>query len=160
MKAIVYTQNGLPIDDPKALVEMELAIPEAGPHDVVVEVRAVSVNPVDTKIRLGVAVTEPRVLGWDASGVVQSVGDSVTLFAPGDEVFYAGSLVRPGSNSQFQAVDERIVGKKPRTLGFAEAAALPLTPGNCCLTACACPKAAGPASRCWSSARPAVLARS
>jgi len=127
MKAIVYTQNGLPIDDPKALVEMELAMPEPGPHDVVVEVRAVSVNPVDTKIRLGVAVTEPRVLGWDASGVVQSVGDSVTLFAPGDEVFYAGSLIRPGSNSQFQAVDERIVGKKPRTLGFAEAAALPLT---------------------------------
>ena len=127
MKAIVYTQNGLPINDPKALVEMELAMPEPGPHDVVVEVRAVSVNPVDTKIRLGVAVTEPRVLGWDASGVVQSVGDSVTLFAPGDEVFYAGSLIRPGSNSQFQAVDERIVGKKPRTLGFAEAAALPLT---------------------------------
>jgi len=127
MKAIVYTQNGLPIDDPKALVEMELAMPVAGPHDVVVEVRAVSVNPVDTKIRLGVAATEPRVLGWDASGVVQSVGDSVTMFAPGDEVFYAGSLIRPGSNSQFQAVDERIVGKKPRTLGFAEAAALPLT---------------------------------
>lgn len=127
MKAIVYTQNGLPIDDPKALVEMELAMPVAGPHDVVVEVRAVSVNPVDTKIRLGVAVTEPRVLGWDASGVVQSVGESVTMFAPGDEVFYAGSLIRPGSNSQFQAVDERIVGKKPRTLGFAEAAALPLT---------------------------------
>jgi len=127
MKAIVYTQHGLPIDDPRSLVEMELPVPVPGPHDLLVEVRAISVNPVDTKIRLGAAVTEPRVLGWDASGVVRAVGAEVTLFAPGDEVFYAGSLIRPGSNSQFQAVDERIVGRKPRNLGFAEAAALPLT---------------------------------
>jgi len=127
MKAIVYTQHGLPIDDPQALLDTELPMPLAGPHDLLVEVRAVSVNPVDTKIRLGVAVNEPRVLGWDASGVVRAVGANVTLFAPGDEVFYAGSIVRPGSNSQFQTVDERIVGKKPANLGFAEAAALPLT---------------------------------
>jgi len=127
MKAIVYTQHGLPIDDPQALVDTELPMPLAGPHDLLVEVRAVSVNPVDTKIRLGSAVSEPRVLGWDASGIVRAVGASVTLFAPGDEVFYAGSIVRPGSNSQFQAVDERIVGRKPANLGFAEAAALPLT---------------------------------
>lgn len=127
MKAIVYTQHGLPIDDPQALVDTELPMPLAGPHDLLVEVRAVSVNPVDTKIRLGVAVNEPRVLGWDASGIVRAVGANVTLFAPGDEVFYAGSIVRPGSNSQFQAVDERIVGRKPANLGFAEAAALPLT---------------------------------
>lgn len=127
MKAIVYTQHGLPITDPQALIETELPMPLAGPHDLLVEVRAVSVNPVDTKIRKGVAVTEPRVLGWDASGVVRAVGAEVTLFAPGDEVFYAGSLIRPGSNSQFQAVDERIVGRKPANLGFAEAAALPLT---------------------------------
>lgn len=127
MKAIVYTQHGLPIDDPQALVDAELPMPLAGPHDLLVEVRAVSVNPVDTKIRLGSAVSEPRVLGWDASGIVRAVGASVTLFAPGDEVFYAGSIVRPGSNSQFQAVDERIVGRKPANLGFAEAAALPLT---------------------------------
>ena len=127
MKAIVYTQHGLPIDDPQALVDTELPMPLAGPHDLLVEVRAVSVNPVDTKIRLGSAVSEPRVLGWDASGVVRAVGANVTLFAPGDEVFYAGSIVRPGSNSQFQAVDERIVGRKPANLGFAEAAALPLT---------------------------------
>ena len=127
MKAIVYTQHGLPIDDPQALVDTELPMPLAGPHDLLVEVRAVSVNPVDTKVRLGAAVTEPRVLGWDASGVVRAVGSAVTLFAPGDEVFYAGSIVRPGSNSQFQTVDERIVGKKPANLGFAEAAALPLT---------------------------------
>jgi len=127
MKAIVYTQHGLPIDDPKALVDTELPMPLAGPHDLLVEVRAVSVNPVDTKIRQGSAVSEPRVLGWDASGIVRAVGANVTLFAPGDEVFYAGSIVRPGSNSQFQTVDERIVGKKPANLGFAEAAALPLT---------------------------------
>ena len=125
MKAIVYTQHGLPIDDPQALVDTELPMPLAGPHDLLVEVRAVSVNPVDTKIRLGSAVSEPRVLGWDASGIVRAVGANVTLFAPGDEVFYAGSIVRPGSNSQFQAVDERIVGRKPANLGFAEAAALP-----------------------------------
>lgn len=127
MKAIVYTQHGLPIDDAQSLVELELPMPVPGPRDLLVEVRAVSVNPVDTKIRLGVAVSEPRVLGWDASGVVRAVGSEVTLFAPGDEVFYAGSLVRPGSNSQFQAVDERIVGRKPANLGFADAAALPLT---------------------------------
>jgi len=127
MKAIVYTQHGLPIDDPQALLDTELPMPLAGPHDLLVEVRAVSVNPVDTKIRLGSAVSEPRVLGWDASGIVRAVGANVTLFAPGDEVFYAGSIVRPGSNSQFQAVDERIVGRKPANLGFAEAAALPLT---------------------------------
>lgn len=127
MKAIVYTQRDLPIDDPQALHEVELPMPLPGPHDLLVEVRAVSVNPVDTKIRRGVAVSEPRVLGWDASGIVRAVGAQVTLFAPGDEVFYAGDLTRPGSNSQFQAVDERIVGRKPRNLDFAEAAALPLT---------------------------------
>ncbi|MCD2517830.1 zinc-binding alcohol dehydrogenase family protein [Massilia sp. G4R7] len=127
MKAIVYTQHGLPISDPASLQELELPMPLAGPHDLLVEVRAVSVNPVDTKIRQGAAVTEPRVLGWDASGIVRAVGSSVTLFKEGDEVFYAGSLVRPGSNSQYQAVDERIVGRKPASLDFAQAAALPLT---------------------------------
>ncbi|WP_288378691.1 zinc-binding alcohol dehydrogenase family protein [uncultured Massilia sp.] len=127
MKAVVYTQHGLPISDPAALQELELPMPLAGPHDLLVEVRAVSVNPVDTKIRQGVAVLEPRVLGWDASGIVRAVGSSVTLFKEGDEVFYAGSLVRPGSNSQYQAVDERIVGRKPASLDFAQAAALPLT---------------------------------
>ncbi|VXC27500.1 zinc-binding alcohol dehydrogenase family protein [Massilia sp. 9I] len=127
MKAVVYTQHGLPISDPQSLKDMELPMPLAGPHDLLVEVRAVSVNPVDTKIRRGVAVTEPRVLGWDASGIVRGVGAEVTLFKEGDEVFYAGSLLRPGSNSQFQTVDERIVGRKPATLDFAQSAALPLT---------------------------------
>lgn len=127
MKAVVYTQHGLPISDPASLQDTELPMPLAGPHDLLVEVRAVSVNPVDTKIRNGAAVTEPRVLGWDASGIVRAVGSSVTLFKEGDEVFYAGSIVRPGSNSQFQAVDERIVGRKPSSLDFAQSAALPLT---------------------------------
>ncbi|MEH6437045.1 zinc-binding alcohol dehydrogenase family protein [Massilia sp. DD77] len=127
MKAIVYTQHGLPITDPNALQDIDLPMPLAGPNDLLVEVRAVAVNPVDTKLRRGVAVTEPRVLGWDASGIVRAVGSEVTLFAPGDDVFYAGSLTRPGSYSQFQVVDERIVGRKPANLDFAQAAALPLT---------------------------------
>ena len=127
MKAIVYTQHGLPIEDPKALQDADLPMPLAGPSDLLVEVRAVAVNPVDTKVRRGAAVTEARVLGWDASGIVRAVGSEVTLFAPGDEVFYAGSLTRPGSYSQFQVVDERIVGRKPANLDFAQAAALPLT---------------------------------
>ena len=130
MKAVVYTQHGLPIADPQSLQEIELPMPLAGPHDLLVEVRAVSVNPVDTKIRLGAPLSdprEPRVLGWDASGIVRAVGSDVTLFKEGDEVFYAGSIVRPGSNSQFQVVDERIVGRKPASLDFAQSAALPLT---------------------------------
>ncbi|CAN7145659.1 zinc-binding alcohol dehydrogenase family protein [Massilia sp. LjRoot122] len=127
MKAVVYTQHGLPIGDPRSLQDTELPMPLAGPHELLVEVRAVSVNPVDTKIRLGAPVTEPRVLGWDASGIVRGVGAAVTLFKEGDEVFYAGSLLRPGSNSQFQTVDERIVGRKPASLDFAQSAALPLT---------------------------------
>ena len=127
MKAIVYTQHGLPISAPQSLQEIEMPTPVAGPHDLFVEVRAVSVNPVDTKIRLHAPVTAPRVLGWDASGIVRAVGSSVTLFKQGEEVFYAGSILRPGSNSQFQLVDERIVGRKPASLDFAQAAALPLT---------------------------------
>jgi zinc-binding alcohol dehydrogenase family protein len=127
MKAIVYTQHGLPIADPKSLIDFDLPQPTPGPRDLLVEVRAVSVNPVDTKVRAAAAVTEPRVLGWDATGVVRAVGAQVTLFQPGDEVFYAGSIVRPGSYSEFHLVDERISGHKPHSLNFADAAALPLT---------------------------------
>ncbi|NID17221.1 zinc-binding alcohol dehydrogenase family protein [Luteibacter yeojuensis] len=127
MKAIVYTQHGLSIDDPASLVETDLPKPVPGPRDLLVAVKAVSVNPVDTKQRNNVPVTEPRVIGFDAVGTVTAVGDGVTLFKEGDEVFYAGSLVRPGSNAEFQRVDERIVGRKPRTLDAAHAAALPLT---------------------------------
>jgi zinc-binding alcohol dehydrogenase family protein len=127
MKAIVYTQHGLPIADPNSLVEIDLPQPVPGPRDLLVEVKAVSVNPVDTKIRAGAPVQEPRVLGWDASGVVRAVGSEVSLFKAGDEVFYAGSIVRPGSNSELHLVDERIVGAKPKSLGHADAAAIPLT---------------------------------
>ncbi|EJN08026.1 zinc-binding alcohol dehydrogenase family protein [Herbaspirillum sp. YR522] len=127
MKAIVYTQHGLPTSDERALVDIELPDPTPGPRDLLVEVKAVSVNPVDTKIRRGAAVTAPRVLGWDAAGVVRAVGAEVSLFKPGDEVFYAGSLTRPGANSQLHLVDERIVGRKPSSLDMADAAAIPLT---------------------------------
>ncbi|WP_187977596.1 zinc-binding alcohol dehydrogenase family protein [Mycetocola sp. JXN-3] len=104
--------------------------PPASPsgHDILVEVEAISVNPVDVKVRASAhGSSADRILGWDAAGTVVAVGPETTLFAPGDEVYYAGSIERPGSYSRFQAVDERIVGRKPRTLPFAEAAALPLT---------------------------------
>ncbi len=127
MKAIVYTQHGLPIDDPGSLVDMDLPDPAPGPRDLLVRVHAVSVNPVDTKVRRGAAVTAPRVVGWDAAGIVEAVGSDATGFKPGDEVYYAGSLTRPGSYSELHVVDERIVGHKPATLAFADAAALPLT---------------------------------
>jgi zinc-binding alcohol dehydrogenase family protein len=127
MKAIVYTQHGVPIADPAALVDIDLPTPVPGPRDLLVEVRAISVNPVDTKIRTNVATDGPRVLGWDAAGIVAAVGSAVSLFKAGDAVYYAGALTRPGSNSQFQLVDERIVGHKPASLDFANAAALPLT---------------------------------
>lgn len=127
MKAIAFTQHGLPIEDPSALLDMDLPKPVPGPRDLLVEVHAISVNPVDTKIRAGSGATEPKVVGWDAVGTVREVGSDVTLFQPGDEVFYAGSIVRPGSYSEFHLVDERIVGHKPKSLDNAHAAALPLT---------------------------------
>jgi len=127
MKAVAYTEHGLPISDPRALQDVTLPIPQPGPRDLRVAVRAISVNPVDTKVRNGVAVTEPRVLGWDAVGTVDAVGDEVTLFQPGDAVFYAGAIGRAGSNAEYQLVDERIVGHKPASLDDAAAAALPLT---------------------------------
>ncbi len=127
MKAIVYTQHGLPIDQPDALHRMDLPAPVPGPRDLLVQVHAVAVNPVDTKVRRGAAVTAPRVLGWDAAGVVVAVGADVTAFKAGDAVYYAGSLLRPGSYSELHLVDERIAGHKPASLDFADAAALPLT---------------------------------
>lgn len=127
MKAIAFTQHGLPIEDPNALLDMDLPKPTPGPRDLLVEVKAISVNPVDTKIRAGSAATEPKVVGWDAVGVVRETGSDVTLFKTGDEVFYAGSIARPGSYSEFHLVDERIVGHKPKSLDNAHAAALPLT---------------------------------
>jgi zinc-binding alcohol dehydrogenase family protein len=128
MKAVIYNES-VPLDSPDALTDTTL--PEAEPtgYDLLVEVHSVSVNPVDTKIRGGVLPPPvvPKVLGWDASGVVRAVGDKVTLFKPGDRVMYAGSLLRAGTNSELHLVDERIVGPMPKSLSFEEAAALPLT---------------------------------
>ena len=128
MKAVAYRES-LPISAPESLIDITLPDPVAGGHDLLVEVHAVSVNPVDTKVRLGVAppAGEAKVLGWDAAGVVRAVGDQVRLFKPGDRVMYAGSLLRPGTNSELHLVDERIAGPMPASLGFEEAAALPLT---------------------------------
>ncbi len=119
----------LPIDHPEALLDVELATPQPGERDLLVKVEAVSVNPVDYKVRAPKDTVEPapRVLGWDAAGTVAAVGAGATLFKVGDPVYYAGSITRPGANSEYHVVDERIVGRKPASLDFAQAAALPLT---------------------------------
>ncbi|SHH66366.1 zinc-binding alcohol dehydrogenase family protein [Massilia sp. CF038] len=120
MKAIAV-QNG-------TLQDLTLPLPQPGARDLVVKIEAISVNPVDHKVRAGEAADAPaRVLGWDAAGTVTAVGPEVTLFRPGDQVYYAGSIVRPGANSEYHLVDERIAARKPATLDFAQAAALPLT---------------------------------
>jgi NADPH2:quinone reductase len=129
MRAVALIRS-LPIDDPESLVDMIL--PDPAPpqgRDLLVRVRAVSVNPVDAKQRIAGSATaaRPRVLGWDAAGTVATTGPEVTLFKVGDEVYYAGDVTRPGSNSELQLVDERIVGSKPRSMDFAQAAAIPLT---------------------------------
>ncbi|HEX5338376.1 MAG TPA: zinc-binding alcohol dehydrogenase family protein [Gallionella sp.] len=128
MKAVGYRES-LPISDAMSLIDIELPDPSPTGHDLLVQVKAVSVNPVDTKVRIGTAppAGETKILGWDASGVVLEVGSDVTLFKPGDEVWYAGSIVRPGTNAELHLVDERIVGHKPASLGHAQAAAMPLT---------------------------------
>ncbi|WP_279045195.1 zinc-binding alcohol dehydrogenase family protein [Cedecea davisae] len=127
MKAIAITRAAENGSNLEALQDITLPRPQAGGHDILVEVNAISVNPVDTKVRAGYAGGEPRVLGWDAVGKVVEVGEAVTLFQPGDEVWYAGSLTRPGSNSEYQLVDERIAALKPKSVDNAAAAALPLT---------------------------------
>ncbi|MBW2463281.1 MAG: zinc-binding alcohol dehydrogenase family protein [Deltaproteobacteria bacterium] len=131
MKAVGYKTPG-PIDREDALVDVTLDTPRAEGRDLLVKVNAVSINPVDAKLRArkgaeGDDGDEWKILGFDAAGVVEAVGGEVQNFKPGDAVYYAGSLVRPGTNSEFHLVDERIVGNKPGTLSDAEAAALPLT---------------------------------
>ncbi|MCI0756534.1 zinc-binding alcohol dehydrogenase family protein [Teichococcus vastitatis] len=128
MKSVGYREPGA-IERADSLLDIELPKPEPTGRDLLVAVRAVSVNPVDTKVRRS-AAPDPgawKVLGWDAAGTVAAVGPEVTGFAVGDPVFYAGSLIRPGTNSEFHLVDERIVGRAPASLAPAEAAALPLT---------------------------------
>ncbi|NKN11259.1 zinc-binding alcohol dehydrogenase family protein [Rhizobium laguerreae] len=128
MRAVAY-KTPQPISAETSLIDVELPMPEAGGHDLLVEIKAVSVNPVDVKVRAHSAppADELKVLGWDAAGIVKAIGADVTLFRPGDEVFYSGVISRPGSNAEFHLVDERIVGAKPKSLDFAAAAALPLT---------------------------------
>ncbi|WP_368041157.1 zinc-binding alcohol dehydrogenase family protein [Leisingera sp. ANG59] len=127
-KAVALTRY-LPVSDPNSFSDVELPVSAPTGQDILVEVKAIAVNPVDTKVRAPKEKVEetPRVLGWDASGIVTAVGPDVTLFKPGDAVYYAGDITRPGSNQQYQLVDERIVGRKPESLSHAEAAALPLT---------------------------------
>jgi NADPH2:quinone reductase len=126
MKAVALSR-ALPSGEPQ-LLDVELPMPSFGEHDLRVHVEAVSVNPVDTKLRAAQAPadTPPRVLGFDAAGTVDAVGAHVQGFAVGDRVYYAGDITRPGSNAQFQAVDARLVAHAPRSLDAAQAAALPL----------------------------------
>ena len=128
MKAVALTHY-LPIDDPNSLLDVELPQPVPGTHDLLVRVEAVSVNPVDTKVRSPKPQVElePKVLGYDAAGTVEAVGQSVTGFKMGDRVLYAGDITRPGSNAEYQLVDARLVGHVPSTMDLADAAALPLT---------------------------------
>jgi zinc-binding alcohol dehydrogenase family protein len=128
MKAVGYHRN-LPIDAPQALEDLDLPAPQPGPRDLLVRVKAVSVNPVDTKVRRNTAppAGQAKVLGWDAVGIVEAVGAQAQGFAVGDRVWYAGSITRPGANSELHAVDARIVSKAPASLADAQAAALPLT---------------------------------
>ena len=128
MKAIGYTNVG-PISADTSVVEFETEKPEPGPNDLLVEVLGVSTNPVDVKVRANRQPAEgpPQILGFDAAGIVSAVGSGVTRFKPGDEVFYAGEITRSGTNAELHLVDERIAGRKPTSLGFAEAAAMPLT---------------------------------
>ncbi|NNJ27378.1 zinc-binding alcohol dehydrogenase family protein [Alienimonas chondri] len=131
MQAIGYAAAG-PIDADDALIAFETARPTPGPRDLLVEVRGVSVNPVDTKVRAGIEPENgPRILGFDGAGVVAEAGAEVTWFRPGDQVFYAGDISRPGTNAEFHLVDERIVGRMPTSMDFADAAGMPLT----CITA-------------------------
>ena len=128
MKAVGLLKY-LPIEDEESLFDLELPKPCATGRDLLVKVKAISINPVDVKVRSPKTKKEdhPKILGWDASGVVVETGEYCSEFQVGDEVYYSGSLIRPGTYSEFHLVDERIVGKKPRTLTFAESAALPLT---------------------------------
>jgi zinc-binding alcohol dehydrogenase family protein len=130
MKVISFHKS-LPLTDPESFLDLSADQPVPRLRDLLVEVGAISVNPVDAKVRAGSGPGKPEgklpILGWDAAGIVTEVGPEVTLFRAGDDVYYAGSLDRPGSYAEFQCVDERIVGRKPKSLGFAEAAALPLT---------------------------------
>lgn len=130
MKAVGF-KTSLPISDPNSFIEFETEKPSPVGHELLVKIKAIAINPVDFKIRQNAAkdtiLEQPKIIGWDATGVVEAVGENVTLFKVGDEVYYAGDITKPGCNAEFQVVDERIVGKKPKTLSDQAAAAIPLT---------------------------------
>ncbi len=130
MKAIGF-KTSLPIENPESFIEFEAVKPIPGPHDLLVKIDAISVNPVDFKIRQNSAqdtvLETPKIIGWDAVGIVQAVGQEVTLFEVGDPVYYAGDITKQGSNAEYQIIDERIVGRKPKTLSIEESAVIPLT---------------------------------
>jgi len=130
MKAIGF-KTSLPIENPESFIEFEAVKPIPGPHDLLVKIDAISVNPVDFKIRQNSAkdtvLETPKIIGWDAVGIVQAVGQDVTLFEVGDPVYYAGDITKQGSNAEYQIIDERIVGRKPKSLSIEEAAVIPLT---------------------------------
>ncbi|MFH6990173.1 zinc-binding alcohol dehydrogenase family protein [Flavobacterium collinsii] len=130
MKAIGF-KTSLPITEEESFIAFETPKPVPGERDLVVKISAVSVNPVDFKIRQGSAkdtvFETPKIIGWDAVGIVEAIGEKVTLFKVGDEVFYAGDITKPGSNAEYQSIDERIVGRKPKSLSLEESAVIPLT---------------------------------
>lgn len=130
MKAVGF-KTSLPISDPNSFIEFETEKPIPGGHELLVKIKAIAVNPVDFKIRQNAAkdtvLEQPKIIGWDAAGVVEAVGENVTLFKVGDEVYYAGDITKSGCNAEFQVIDERIVGKKPKSLNEEAAAAIPLT---------------------------------
>jgi NADPH2:quinone reductase len=130
MKAIGF-KTSLPIENPESFIEFEAVKPIPGPHDLLVKIDAISVNPVDFKIRQNSAkdtvLETPKIIGWDAVGIVQAVGQDVTLFGVGDLVYYAGDITKQGSNAEYQIIDERIVGRKPKSLSMEESAVIPLT---------------------------------
>ncbi|MBB3836340.1 NADPH2:quinone reductase [Runella defluvii] len=130
MKAVGF-KTSLPISEEESFIEFETAKPQPSGHELLVKISAISVNPVDFKIRQnsakGTVLDTPKIIGWDAAGVVEAVGENVSLFSVGDKVYYAGDITKPGSNSEYQLIDERIVGKQPSTLADEAAAAMPLT---------------------------------
>lgn len=130
MKAVGFRAS-LPISETESFIDFETEMPQPTGHEMLVKVKAVSVNPVDYKVRQNSAkekvLQQPKIIGWDAAGIVEAVGDAVTLFSKGDEVYYAGDITKSGSNAEYQLIDERIVGKKPQKLSYTQAAAMPLT---------------------------------
>lgn len=130
MKAVGFKKS-LPIEQENSFIDFETEVPEPGKRDILVKIKAIAVNPVDYKVRQSSAkdapLNEPKIIGWDASGIVEKVGKKVSLFKKGDEVFYSGDITRPGCYAEYQIVDERIVANKPKNLNWEEAAAIPLT---------------------------------